>query len=108
MKRSVVHRVLAGKKFGVAPISVPLHVVGTNSNYIVTFAQFVGDDGPQVVIDVAGRRKRADNVTCSATSPITGRDFTFEGFFTPARDKVHVRPRRTFPHLPIPLQGVPA
>lgn len=59
----------------------PLHVSGGTSNYVVTYAR-VGPDGP-VIIDIPGQRDRADVVTCSATSPISGRTFIFEGFFTP-------------------------
>jgi hypothetical protein len=59
----------------------PLHVVGSNSNFVVTFAR-IEPNGP-VVVDIKGQRDKEDIVTCSATSPISGRTFTFRGFFTP-------------------------
>jgi hypothetical protein len=57
-----------------------LHVVGSNRNFIVTSA--VNATG-QTVFDIPGHRNRAGIVTCAATTP-AGKDYTFQGFFTPA------------------------
>ncbi len=61
-----------------------LHVVSSTSNYVVTYAQVANGT---VVKDAKGQQNK-DTVTCSATSPITGRMFTFRGFFTP-QDTAH-------------------
>jgi hypothetical protein len=58
-----------------------LHVVGSTSNYVVTYAR-LEPDGP-VLTDIKGQRDKRDIVTCTATSPLSGRSFTFKGFFTP-------------------------
>ena len=61
-----------------------LHVVNSTSNYVVTYARTA--DGA-VIKDAKGQQNK-DTVTCEATSPITGRTFTFQGFFSP-RDTAH-------------------
>ena len=67
-----------------------LHVSGSTTNYVVTFAQVESEpDGP-IIIDIKGQRDKEDIITCSATSPITSRTFIFQGFFTP----------RSEPHKP--------
>ena len=58
-----------------------LHVVGSNANFVVTFAQI--EPSGQVIIDVRGHQDRDNTVTCSATTP-TGKPYTFRGFFTPS------------------------
>jgi hypothetical protein len=59
----------------------PLHVSGGTGTYVVTYAR-VEPDGP-VLLDTPGQRGGEDVVTCSATSPLSGRTLTFRGFFTP-------------------------
>lgn len=56
-----------------------LHVVGSNANFVVTFAQIVSSG--RVVIDIPGQTG-VDVITCTTTTP-SGTDFTFKGFFTP-------------------------
>lgn len=58
-----------------------LFVTGTTQRFIVTFAQL--EDG-RVVFEAPGQRKNENVVTCTTSSPISGRTFTFQGFFTPA------------------------
>ncbi len=58
----------------------PLHVLGNNSNFVVTYARF--ESTGQVVMDIPGQNARRDIVTCTATTP-AGSRFTFRGFFTP-------------------------
>jgi len=57
-----------------------LFVTGTTQRFIVTFAQF---NPGQVVFEAPGQKAKNDIVTCTATSPATGRSFIFRGFFTP-------------------------
>lgn len=62
-----------------------LHVTGTNGNFIVTRAVRHTDEGDQVLFDSPSRADR-QVITCTTTTPGTnGSDFTFTGFFTPAR-----------------------
>jgi hypothetical protein len=62
-----------------------LHVTGTNRNFIVTRAVRHSDDGDQVVFDSPSQADR-QVVICTTTTPgANGADFTFAGFFTPAR-----------------------
>jgi hypothetical protein len=62
-----------------------LHVTGTNRNFIVTRAVRHTADGDQVVFDSPSQADR-HLVTCTTTTPgPNGFDFTFTGFFTPAR-----------------------
>ncbi len=56
-----------------------LHVVGEQQRFVVTRAQI----GEAVVFDNPGQAGRDDIVECTATSPLSGRAFAFEGFFTP-------------------------
>ena len=71
---------------GSAPVEVTgfgrgqvLQVVGTNSVFVVTFAQL--KDSGQVVFDNPGMTSSADVVRCTTTSP-SGTSFIFQGFFT--------------------------
>jgi hypothetical protein len=71
---------------GSAPVEVTgfgrgqvLQVVGTNSVFVVTFAQL--KDSGQVVFDNPGMTTSADVVRCTTTSP-SGTSFIFQGFFT--------------------------
>jgi len=57
-----------------------LQVVGSNSVFVVTFAQLV--ESGAVVFDNPGSSKRGDLATCTTTSP-SGTGFTLRGFFTP-------------------------
>lgn len=61
-----------------------LHVTGTNRNFIVTKAVRHAEDGDQVSFDSPSQADR-ELVTCTTTVPETDVDFTFTGFFTPAR-----------------------
>jgi hypothetical protein len=56
-----------------------LHVVGTEQRFIVTRAETATAG---VVFEAPGQAGRDDVVSCSVTSP-SGREFLFEGFFTP-------------------------
>ncbi len=58
-----------------------LHVVGGLNQFVVTFAQLA--DTGRVVFNNPGLSDVQDLVTCTATSPDTGRAFIFRGFFTP-------------------------
>jgi hypothetical protein len=57
-----------------------LHVVGSTSTFVVTFAQLASG---RVVFDNPGLADARDVVTCTTTSPVTGTSFMFRGFFTP-------------------------
>lgn len=57
-----------------------LRVVGTTSNFVVTFARL--EPSGVVVMDIPGQQGRADVLTCTTTTP-SGTAFTFRGFFTP-------------------------
>ncbi len=57
-----------------------LFVTGSTQRFIVTFAQL--DDG-RVVFEAPGQAQNESVVTCTTSSPVTGRTFTFRGFFTP-------------------------
>src|SRR3712207_4508308 len=46
-----------------------LHVVGSNVNYVVTYAQI--QQTGQVIIDVKGQRAKDDIVTCTVQSPLS-------------------------------------
>jgi hypothetical protein len=62
-----------------------LHVTGTNRSFIVTRAVRHTPGGDQVVFDSPSQADR-DVVTCTTTTPgPDGSDFTFTGFFAPAR-----------------------
>ncbi len=72
---------------GSAPVEVTgfgrgqvLQVVGSNSVFVVTFAQL--EDSGRIVFNNPGMPNGGDIVTCTTTSP-SGTDFTFQGFFTP-------------------------
>jgi hypothetical protein len=58
-----------------------LHVVGTNQNFVVTYARL--EPSGQVVTDIAGQRDRADLLTCTTVSALSGTQYTFKGFLTP-------------------------
>jgi len=58
----------------------PLHVVGSTSTFVVTYARL--EPSGRVVTDIKGQRGAGDVVTCTATAP-GGSAFTFRGFFTP-------------------------
>ncbi len=58
------------------------HVVGSNSEFVVTQAQIVLSDGPRTVFDNPGQAGRADILTCRTVSP-RGTSYIFSGFFTP-------------------------
>ena len=58
----------------------PLHVVGSTSTFVVTYARL--EPSGQVVTDIKGQRAAGDLVTCTTTAP-SGTAFTFRGFFTP-------------------------
>jgi hypothetical protein len=58
-----------------------LHMVGSTTNYVVTYAQI--QQTGQVLIDIKGQRGKKDIVTCTAQSPLSSNIFTFHGFFTP-------------------------
>jgi hypothetical protein len=55
-----------------------LHVVEGAGTFIVTLAV----SGGRTLFEAPGQTGKADVVTCATTSP-SGRDFTFQGFFTP-------------------------
>ncbi len=57
-----------------------LFVTGTTQRFIVTFAQLTTGE---VVFEAPGQDAKNDIVTCTATSPDSGRSFIFRGFFTP-------------------------
>ncbi len=57
-----------------------LQVVGSNSVFVVTFAQLA--ESGKVVFDNPGLTSGGDIVTCTTTSPL-GTSFIFRGFFTP-------------------------
>ena len=62
-----------------------LHVVGSTTNYVVTYAEIISGSGTgNVVTDIKGQQGKEDIVTCTATSPVTERTFRFKGFFTPS------------------------
>ena len=63
-----------------------LHIVGSTTNYVVTYAQI--QQTGLVVIDIKGQQNKEDIVTCTAQSPLSSNIFTFKGFFTP-RGKPH-------------------
>src|SRR5689334_16079582 len=56
----------------------PLHVVNSTSNYVITYARIDSDPAHPVIIDVPGQRNRPDIVTCTATSPLRGTQYTFQ------------------------------
>jgi hypothetical protein len=58
-----------------------LHLVGTNTDFVVTYARL--EPSGQVVIDIAGQRTRPDLLTCTTVSPLSGTVYTFKGFLTP-------------------------
>ena len=58
----------------------PLHVVGSTSRFIVTKAVLDG----RTVFDSPARADRP-LVTCTTVHPASGNEYTFTGFFTPAR-----------------------
>lgn len=59
-----------------------LQVVGSNSVFVVTFAQL--KDSGAVVFNNPGLATGASIVECTATSPVGAkRPFVFRGFFTP-------------------------
>lgn len=57
-----------------------LDVVGTTQKFVVTRAE----TGGTLVFEAPGQAGRADVLRCTTTAP-GGRDFRFEGFFTPRR-----------------------
>ena len=66
-----------------------LHVTSTNRNFIVTKAVRHSEVGDQVIFDSPAQADR-QVVSCTTTTTTTtpgadGSDFTFTGFFTPAR-----------------------
>lgn len=56
-----------------------LRVVGSNSNFVVTFAALASG---KVVFDNPGLTSGGDIVSCTTTTP-AGTAFSFRGFFTP-------------------------
>lgn len=54
-------------------------VVGSTETFIVTRAEAAG----RLVFDNPGQKGMADIVQCTTTSPVSGTNFTFLGFFTP-------------------------
>lgn len=58
----------------------PLHVVGSVTNFVVTYARL--EPSGRVVADITGQSGRTDIVSCTSTTP-NGTQFTFRGFFTP-------------------------
>ena len=56
-----------------------LHVVGSTARFVPTHVELA--DGP-FVFDAPGHADAATE-TCTAASPVSGRSFTFTGFFTP-------------------------
>ncbi len=58
------------------------HVVGSNSEFVVTQAQIVLADGPRIVFDNPGQAGRSDILTCTTVAP-RGTSYIFSGFFTP-------------------------
>jgi|SRR5690349_3635779 len=59
-----------------------LHVSDSTSNFVVTYAR----SGSNVLIDIRGQQNKQDIVTCSVTSPLSGTEYTFRGFFTPRNE----------------------
>ena len=62
----------------------PLHIVGSSTNYVITYAEVISGPGTgDVIIDVKGQRNKENIVTCTVKSPLSERTFLFKGFFTP-------------------------
>ncbi len=57
-----------------------LQVVGSNSNFVVTFAELASGE---VVFNNPGMTDADDIITCTTTTPGTKTFFTFRGFLTP-------------------------
>jgi len=56
-----------------------LQVVDSTQVFVVTRAEIAG----RVVFDAPGQEGKVDVVRCTTTSPASGTEFTFSGFFTP-------------------------
>jgi hypothetical protein len=72
--------VMRTRTLAVAAATALAMVVGSNRNFIVTSA---ANATGQTVFDIPGHRNRAGIVTCAVRTP-AGKDYTFQGFFTPA------------------------
>jgi hypothetical protein len=57
----------------------PLHVLGHTNRFVITRAESDGE----VLVDSPAAADRPLE-TCTTVSPISGRAYTFTGFFTPA------------------------
>jgi hypothetical protein len=59
------------------------HVVSTTSNYLWKSLSFEDPNGETITIERGVQGKGHELVTCTYTGPISGNDYTAQGFFTP-------------------------